>query len=449
MANDVCTFDAQQNMKLYQLLEVVENNADCTEAATKYFEKNYAHQLFKFVQQDQAATINMMKHFGHLITQAALHINFCLPYPDDSFERETERLIAAIDTYLRKSLVEFSVTYNGCNRYNLFDQIRGPFQSLTILSLELSRMSEQVNKRQLDAFFPNVQQLDINTQYLIDSSFISNLPKLTHLGIGAGFIFDSPNLAGFTNLLSTNPQITYLSLVYPTFEALQEVKKYSKNLYEMHVVLNEQKRFHPEIINHNSEVHFPTVKIVNVMLPYESHPVHELVFSKSALRSLTIFGDPGKENDDYINFLVKYPRIQQLKAGFNLNDVHLSKLSGKFPRMFYAEFDFTKDINANSIIKFVKNSPSLNQMKFEYKNVEQFDPFKRQLQNGLGAEFDITTSDLESKTKLIEIIRRKFVPHHEAYITDSDSAAHRSSTSVILNTFVVFAIVYATRFLLI
>lgn len=411
---DECKTAALKNLDILDLIKAAQKNQDCSRVAAQVFEQNYGTKLFRIekypqMQHDtnsvvlisnlQAAT-TMINHFGHLIQKLSIQINvdavLCeLPQID-----EVINLLMAVDAHCRDSLSVFELNYVGCNVNNVFKQIRGPFGRVETLLLNLYNMNEQTEGQplRLNTIFPNVRQLTIvDLDHLKDSKpFDCRLPKLEKLVFREGIFQKSldtqeSNELIFKHLLKKNPHIQTLSLIYPTSTALGYIKKYPKNLQELDIVMVNQEA----------------------------------------------------ANDEYLNLLLKFPKIRKITASNSVNKAGLSKLVGKFPSLTNALFGFDKDVRVNDVIDFVKKSPSLNYLEFVHANVEDVNTFENQLKKELGADFNIKYNNVESTPVKVFFIIRK-IPIVLA--PEPANSAAGICRSAIHNTAAMFVAAFVARY---
>lgn len=445
-------------MDILDLINAARKNEDCSKAATEVFQQKYAEKFIeiekfpnkyeKYPKQSndstelkitnlQAAT-NMINHFGHLIQNLALMFNEDKSLCKSIQRNEILNIFKAIDAHCRESLVKFALNYNGCGVNNVFNQIKGPFKHVKILTIFLYDMSEQAEDRylQLNAMFPNIQELGIdlnrNSDPLLNDC---ELPKLEKLSIGGLRYELNINEPTFIDLLRKNPQITYLTLYDPSFPALRHVKKYLNHLQELNIDTLVKESPDSEKIEENDEIQFLTVERLHLRFGYKDcRPPKAVSFDVNALREIALICDSGNLTDESLNFLLKYTKIQKLLAGSGLHNATLLKLIGQFPELKYAAFDFDEDVTVNNIIVFIKQTPSLNQLEFIYENTESFDVFVNQLQKELGSDFHVKFDKMT--TPLTKTVLRKVsIERNGAYLCQNE----------IHNTVIMFIIAYAFR----
>lgn len=452
--DDNCEIDASNKSDLLSLIKAAEINEDCSKLAAEIFQRKHTDKLLRIekypLPHDSDAVIsissfetatNMIKYFGNLIKKISIQINNDSELCTELQVIETVILLMAINARCRESLVEFELHYNGCNVNNIFHQFTSPFEHVEILSLHLFNMIEQKDTRtlQLNAIFPNVQELIIDFHEIRDSSFIDcEFSKLKKLGISDGLIYES-NESILIDLLKKNPQITYISLIRPTLRALRLVNKHLMHLQDLHILMESQEEFS------FSKITFPTVQRLNLWLSTDKcYPPKKIAFG-TALREIALVCHSGDENDSYLNFLFKYPKIEKLSAGNGLNNVHLLKLIGKFHRLANVFFDFNKDVTVANIIEFIQRSPSLNRLEFVHAYIEHLDKFENRLKHELGAEFNIQFHDLTPSTSKRFIIERKIPIVNEPEVVEN--AAH-PSRNVAYNTVIISVAAYVIRLLI-
>lgn len=404
--DDECKSDALEDLNLLKLIETALRNEDCSKAVAKIFQQKYRESSFTieksvpghsgFRTSFSAVKViglpvatDMINHFGHLIQKLSIKIDVdvskCEPYDAN----ENINLLNAINEHCRESLVEFELHYAGCNTNNAFNQIKGPFNRVEFLRLDVHNMNDQTEHRQLNKIFPNVREIELELNHLKSSSFIDcNLPKLESLRIDDGRIYET-NKAVLIDLIKNNPQIKYLSILHPSPEALDYIQKYLPNLQELQINLNSQEE--------------------------EQTKVNE-------------------NNEKYIKFLLNYPNIQNLRIGNGVNNAHLLKLIGKFPKLSQALFGFENDVSEDNIVEFVKQSPSLNQLAIFYSNVEKTRAIENGLKTKLGTDFSIK-SDVNTPAQELSIERK--IP-----VVNGANHCH----SMIYNTVVMILAAFAIRF---
>lgn len=344
----------------------------------------------------------MINHFGHLIQKLDLMFDIGDGLCEPSIRVETQNVLMAINEHCRESLVEFALVYVGCNASNVFDQIQGPFGRVENLTIFLYALSEQTvdHHVQLNAVFPNVRDLVINLNQNIHSSLKDcEFPNLDILSIHSNSGDDNEPI--FTDLLKKNPQITKLTLHRQTLQALRHVQKYSTHLKDLRILLIAQEKSNSGEIEETYDIQFQTVKHLRLWIgDGECRPPNGISFNETVLREINLECDSGNPTDEYLNFLLKYPKIQKLFAAKSLHSAHLLKLIGKFPELANAAFDFHNDVSVDNIVEFVRQTPSLNQLQFIYENNEKFetvenlDEFVNELKMELDTNFNVKLTDV-------------------------------------------------------
>lgn len=453
--DDDCKIKDIEKLDLLNLIDAASLNEDCSKLAADIFRTKYAEKQFKIeknknpspwnddgsvvlISNLQVAT-NMIKLFGHLITKLSLQINYdgtlCTPVQIV----DTVILLGEINERCRESLVEVELHYSGCEVNNIFQQIIGPFEHVEILSLHLFNMIVQTadQQAQLNKIFPNVRHLNIDFHQIRDSAFIDcEFAKLKELGIADGLIYES-NESILIDLLKKNPQITYISVIRPTLKVLRLINKYLVHLQDLHILMENQEEFSFRKIT------FSSVQRLNLWLSTgKCYPPKKIAFG-SALHDIALVCASGDMSDNYLNFLLKYPKIKKLSAGQALNNAHVTKLIDKFPKLSDAFFDFTNDVSAATVVEFITKSPSLNRMIFLLTSAENFEPFENQLKFELGTDFTIQSENMGSSLSKRFSIERK-IPILSESNEDADSDACQCH-SVIRNTIAIFAAGYAAR----
>lgn len=150
------------------------------------------------------------------------------------------------------------------------------------------------------------------------------------------------------------------------------------------------------------------------------------------------------ENNDYVNLLLQYPNIQKISANNRLNRAQLIQLTGNFPILTNVTLNLDQDVGVDDIIEFVKQSPSLNQLKFDYDHIENIHEFEKELKTDLGADFYIKLHDLPKSLRKQFSIDRKIPIVLETAPEELRNAAYLYN-SVIYTTFVMFVIAYVAR----
>lgn len=414
--DDSCNAEALNKLDVLNLINAAEISDDCSKLAAEVFQRKYANTLFRIEKNplpyaaDANAVIpistyesatNMIRHFGNSIKKLSIQIDNDAELCTELQVIETVVLLMAINARCRESLVEFELHYNGCNINHIFHQLSDPFENVEILSLHLFDMVQQNGDRQLNQVFPNVRELIIDFHKIHDPLFIDGeFSKLKKLGIADGLIYES-NESILIDLLKKNSQITYVSLIRPSIRALRLVNKHLTHLEDLHILMDSPEGFS------FTKITFPSVKRLNLWLSTDKcFPPKKIAFG-TALREIALVCRSGDENESYINFLLKYPKIEQLSAGNGLNNVHLLKLIGKFSRLSNVFLDFSKDVSVTNIIEFIKKTPSLNRLEFIHAYIEQIDAFENQLKHELGTDFNIQYYDMEPSVSRRFTITRK------------------------------------------
>lgn len=405
-AADECKVDVLKNLELGELINAADASEDCSKAAADVFQKKFTKHVYRFVKHSDytnhkdSIIINskdvsiyglkygtkLVNHFGHLVRHLVIKINVDKSGCGSIRVNETIEFLKAVDAQCRKSLLEFDMKYDACDVNNAFNQIIGPFARVEVSSLDIQNMTGQAKKRQLDAIFPNVKHLRMQFHQLKDFAFVDcNLPKLETLTIFHGSYEFNKDM--FINLLKNNPQIINLALVsHVTPEVLGYVEKHLTNLQSLVVELKQD-----EI--------------------------------------------DSKQNDDYMNFLLKYSKIPRLTIGNGLKNVQLLKLIGNYPKLSQATFSIDPDVKADNIQKFIEESPSLNDFTvFGVNNSANICAIDKQLKTAIVADFNIRFIGKE-----VQIKRRdpSTVPNF-AY----------SHNNAICNYFVMLIVAFSTRYFL-
>lgn len=402
-------------MEILDLIEAAEKSEDCSKSAAEIFSKKYAEkqiavereptdefgayarQLYNgtviWISNLQAAT-KMINHFGHLIRTLRINDRFLSePFPKD----EVSTIFSAINAHCCESLVEFEIHYDGHGVNNVFNHITCPFQRVENLTLVLRDMNDLPEDRQLqlNTVFPNLRQLDTGLNRYTDPLVNCEFSKLKKLSIYAGLSANELNASYKSNeptlidLFRKNQQITDLYLYFSEFAALRHVKNYLWHLEALDIAIYSDS-------DKSEEIYFPTVKRLSLRVFADNgcEPPNGILFNVNALQDLSLrCHSKNNTNNDYIDFLLKYPKIQKLSATYSFPNVYLSKLIGKFPELSEVGFNFNVDVSVDNIIAFVKQSPSLNSMQFSHNTIGNFDAFATQLETELGADFDIKLKD--------------------------------------------------------
>lgn len=330
------------------MIDAAEKSENCSKAAAEVFRVKFTEHVYKVVKApdtDSSAIYHLgtsndslvvvlglqlgtrlVNNFGDLMQNLTIKIDMGdKPNCETIRVDETIDLLKAVDARCHKSLLEFDIKYNACGVNNVFNQIKGPFERVEYVLLDVQNMTEQAEKRQLDAVFPNVKHLQMKCHPLNDSAFIDcNLPKLETLIIDNGKS-NKFNERMLVALLKNNPQITNLLMtncVAP--EILGHVAKHLTNLQVLMININQKKSS-----------------------------------SKKNERS---------QNDEDISFLLKYPNVQNLIVSNGLKDAQLLELVGNYPKLTEAVFVFNADVNVYNIKKFFDKSPALTQLTFFHEN---------------------------------------------------------------------------------
>lgn len=149
-------------------------------------------------------------------------------------------------------------------------------------------------------------------------------------------------------------------------QALRHVQKYSTHLKDLNIKHKVREKPNSSEIEESYEIQFQTVEHLNLYIgSCECSPPNGVPFNETMLREIVLECDSCNPTDEYQSFLFKYPKIQKLFAAMSLHSAHLLvlKLIGKFSELVNAAFDFHNDVSVDNIIEFVKQTPSLNQLK--------------------------------------------------------------------------------------
>lgn len=378
-------------MSLFDLVNRAAINEHCSKSAGEIFEWTFGHKLIKIGKRlpdrfdEEAERItdlelgaNILKYFGHLISKLSLQDQYCTS--DDV--AQANQLLSSVDKYSRDSLVRFDIHYSDCD-VDTFSKIQRPFKKAENVSIHLYQTLTNTDNLRLNEIFPRVWRLELDFKRVTNPNFLDcELRYLEGLGLADGIFDASLGMeTAFTNFLRKNPQIVYLSLIAPTQKGLQLINKHLTNLVELRILLSI-----PDDSSFN-KISFPSVKRLNLWLPDGGcHPPKKITFGTMLDDIALLCNDIG---NDYFNFLFKYSHIRKLSAGAKLTDSHLQKLIGKLPKLSEAFFDFKDDVSAQNIVKFVKKSKKLNELKFYYPSNNHPDQLKQQLEKGLATDFNI------------------------------------------------------------
>lgn len=402
MANDECKIEVLEHLSLRKLIEAADENEGCSKVAAEVFERKFTKYAYKIEKNPNPneSTISQMsssdggskmeisglelstrliKHFGHLIQNITIYIDVGKSNCQSIRVNETIDFFEAINSHCRESLLEFKLRYDACDANHVFNQIKGPFKQVQMLALDIQNMTKQAKKRQLDAIFPNVHSLQLELNPLKDFAFIGcNLPKLETLMINYdSYEFDKQIII---DLLKNNPQISKLVLLSYSPEMLGYFEKYLTNLQMLMLGPN--------------------------------------------------------QNDEDINFLLKFSRLQSLTFTGDLKNAQLLELIGNHPKLWQATIPLDKDVSEDTIIRFIKQSPSLNLLTIGGEKVSaDMRAIERRLVSALDTDFHIQSAD--SEIPALIIIRRVPAPN-SAY----------SYNNAVCNTFAMITIAHATRYFL-
>lgn len=463
--DDECKIDALKNLDLLELIKVTDKNGNCSTVAAEVFQERYANKHFvirknpdlyddsvdsvdssEVLVSDLTAATTMINRFGHFIRELA--IMFSEDECDPSQMDQVLNILTAIDAHCSESLVDFALNYRGCNGHNIFDQIRGPFERVEVLKCNLYDMNGQTkdHQLQLNTVFPNVRQLSvIALDHLNDSLvFDCELPALEKLHIGDNLNHE-PNQSILIDLLKRNPQISRVSLFLPTFQTLQYVSKYLIQLQELDIIMKSPEKFNSEKTAETETIQFSTVKyLILTVVDEQCRPPNGISFNEAALKEISLGCDSGNQTDEYVNFILKYPKIQTLGAGSGLHSAILQKLVGKFTELSYVAFDFDEDVSADNIIEFVEHSPALNQLEFVHANIKDFGAFEKQLKTELGTDFNMKIDDMIAPFSK-KVLRKISIERKMPIVVDAEKAAN-AACNAFHNSVVMFIIVFASRF---
>lgn len=427
-------------MDALRLVEAAEISEDCSKAAVAVFQQKFNENEFfplensAYLQQET----KLIKHFGHLIKK--LSINIGPEVCEQNRMHEAEYLLEAINTHCRESLVEFKLNYTGCNTNHVLQKLTGPFERVELLLIDLNDMIE--TNVILCQVFPNIRELEIIYFNLDYPSFAyCKFPQLKRLGIDNRYTKKDKESI-LLDVFKNNPQISYLSMISPTTKLFRLVKDNLKGLEDLHLTM--QSKIETNWFSwFTQDVKFKSVR--RVMLTYGEHdcklPKH-IKFNKFKLQEITLLCTAGDENEDFLNFIVKYKKLRKLSAGNALNNTHLSSLTGKVEKLSEAFFDFHKNVEVKNIIAFVQKAAFLNRLEFIHQDIANVNDFENQLKAELGADFNIQHFDIPgSLTSKRFIIQRK-VP----IVVEEDNYSNGATS--LYHSIVMFMAAYAASFLL-
>lgn len=349
-----------------QLIDAADKSENCLNAAAAVFKEKFTNYVYKIEKniddtKHKVHSLNgtdlvtvyglgygkkLVKHFGGLIQNLIIKIDVGKSNCEALQVNEIIEFLSTVDKECRQSLLQFNLQYDACDANNVFNPIKGPYEHVVHLTLDVYNMTKQAKKRQLDAIFPNVKHLEVKFHQLNDSSFIDcNLPKLEELTLDDGSYEFNKQM--FVDLLRNNPQIADLTLWNYKPEALGYIEKYLTNLQSLTINL--------------------------------------------------------QQNDEDINFLLNIGsnhKIQKLSIGPGLQNAQLSKLIGTFPKLSQADlYKIDADVSAENIVKFIEHSPSLNRLtidEIENSTSESRNALVKQLKEALDTLFYVKI-DQESK----------------------------------------------------
>lgn len=372
--------------------------------ATDIFEHRFAADPIEIITTD-ASSFDILKHFGHLISHLAIHLirynNLCTANEIAKYRN----LLQYASHYGRNSVINLRILYNeNCANthydVDIFNGIKSSFDRVEIASINLRGATIKTNNIRLNKIIPNVRHLELNFESLSDPKFITGeYPYLDGLSI-SGRLLDESYDETFKNLLWRNPHIHCVSVMRPSYQIFQHLKKYLKNLEEIEIQRSIRGEKLHEIIQ------FSNVK--RLILRFDSHECHPLegITFGQELNELVL--ECQEQNEKYFNTLFSYRQIKELSTGNNkMNDHNLLKLIGEYPMLIEAEFSFHNDVTVNSIAKFVRSSKTLNMLSFWHFLESKPEELLNQLKTRIGDDFEIELHKNHSRNNDFFIIKRK------------------------------------------
>lgn len=393
-----CEHDGLDGTNLFNFMSKAIKNDLCSGVAIQIFRDSFQQKWIKFGNQfhsDQSVKVDnesvsifdsklaasTLRRFGHLIK--SLSLKFVYRSESCMNVKEVEKILSFVNKYTHTSLDRFVVQFSGCD-VDIFDQIIDEFTNLSRVSIHISQATTNTDKIRLNKIFPHVQYLDLNFDRITDPNFIDcEFEKLEHLHITAGQ-FDGVINTTFTNFMQKNPNITHMSIIHPTKLLLQIASKHLTKLRDLRML---------QAIHEDSscmKVYFPRVRTVVVRLSSgHCYPPRRITFG-SLLDDIALICNANDIDDDYFNFLYKYPNITKLSAGIALNVSHLQKITTKLPKLKNAFLSFNNDITAENIRHFFDMGQTLNTLRFYHSSLTNITEFEQKLNKSLGNNFKMT-----------------------------------------------------------
>lgn len=333
-------------MKTVQLLPIFTAKTFRTSSSLR------AHELSLF--------LNVLKYFGHYI--AKLRVNF-----EDLREEECYRIIEYIDHYTSNTLKELHM-----DRFkkNHLENIQHPFKNIEVVSFEGKFNKFGSATLDLNELFPNLRALSLeNIQVVNKCSIDLEFPHLKYLSI----IFGSPKGLTETDIkpmLINNPQIRNLTTGRTSMRFLQFI---SQNLANIEAL--DLPHLSWDYYNDGVELIFQSVKKLSVKVKNDQTP-DLLEFSQLTELELNCFPDFSMQCVDYI---LKYQNLVKLDiVGSTLENGHLSGLNGRLPNLISASVNIWSDVQAETIINFVKSREQLQILRLVSSPSPQFSTEKQQ-----------------------------------------------------------------------
>lgn len=400
----------------------------CSNVAAGIFLRHFANETIR-LSNPQPDSFDILKHFGHSISKLSLNFYRNVDNCTTNEAVQYGKLLQLVNQYSQNSLIEFEIRYDSDCILNIFEEIKGPFDRVEKVSLQLTNTTIKADKLQLNTIFPRVHHLDLNLQNITDLKFVDGEYRYLDELIVAGRLLDKSLDDTFKNLLRKNKRIRLLSVTSPTYRTFYLINDYLKNLDELHIRQSIKESIFQKRMT------LSRIKKLDIRLALrECNQPRRVSFSSYKMEELVLHCAYIDIDENYFKFLTTYSRVKRLTAGVEFNNEMLLKLVGKFSILSKAHFSFRNDVTVDAISRFVKAGKRLNVLTFLYMSNANPADFAKQLEMQLGEDFRVKFNGSEAATEFV--VERK-VPIDSATKTLAFSA------------FILFVILHINRMLFI